>query len=117
MVDEGRESGDDCCGGDVGPDVVGTKHHHNHVWLGDGEPAGELIVGYNSGGFETAMTFVFSIEGNCAPASRLGADEVGVGYAGCLELLPEEGTPTALELNGQLVFDNLWEKGSIQARL
>lgn len=70
LVHERGERGDDRGGGETVPDVVRAEHHHYDVWLGVCEPAGELVVCYYAGGFETAVAFVLAVEGYSAASCR-----------------------------------------------
>lgn len=102
MIDECIECGDDGCRRDVRPDVVGAELHLDDVGFGDGEPAGNLIVADYARGEETTVAVVRGrvAEGNGFAAAVLsdGADEGGVGDAGGLETVVEDGAPATLSL-------------------
>ena len=70
-------------------------HHHN-IRLRTLKPRRKQILRRNVRRQEPAMALVFAVVGEAAALAREGADEVGVGYACVLELLPEESAPAAL---------------------
>lgn len=70
--------------------------HDDDVGVRGGEPAYELVLVRDIGTEVATVALVIAVVADAAALRGECANHVEVGFAGCDELVPEEGTPAAL---------------------
>jgi hypothetical protein len=79
------------------PEKIRKLEGVEHTWSRDCKPTWKVICAHNTSSQITSMAIVLAIICKAAALSRKCTSEVGVIHSSSLQLLPQQGTPAALD--------------------